>query len=299
MNMNKLKRLSVCVLAAAAAITSGCASMPQSEWMTKENVGTALGVVAGIALGSQVGRGDGRTAAMLIGAFAGGALGKSIGAKLDERDREALALQTQNVLNASQDGEVSTWTSAHSGVSATIVPSSTQTESRTIQMKRVAAVQVTPELQVLNRTFVVTKSANMRSAPDAQAEKVGGLPAGSSFTALGKTSNNWVLVGRKGVAVGYVYGPLVEGQSQVASKAAATDRKTPAKGAGGAIDLDSLDMASAKDQGFDLDSGDVIEEKVVAKTACRTVDYTVTSKGGSDTQKVKACQAADGAWELT
>ena len=74
-------------------------------------------------------------AAAAVGALAGGMLGKTIGAKLDDRDRQALAAQTQQVLESGKDGQVTTWTSAHSGATAQITPVSTKTESRQVAVK--------------------------------------------------------------------------------------------------------------------------------------------------------------------
>ena len=49
----------------------------------------------------------------------------------------------------------------------------------------------------------------------------------------------------------------------------------------------------------DLATGRFVEEKVAATTTCRTLQYTVNAEGKREQQNVKACQAADGAWELT
>ncbi|SFP91722.1 glycine zipper 2TM domain-containing protein [Pseudomonas borbori] len=282
--MRMLKKTGPLVLGACIGLSAGCANMSQNEWMNKENIGTLAGAAAGVLIGSQVSSGSGRTAAMMVGALAGGMLGKSIGAKLDERDRQALALQTQQVLNNSLDGQASTWTFGHSGASAQITPVSTEIRSRTVAVKRTAQVQPVPNMQLLNKPYRALKSANVRSAPSTSAEKVGGLASGS-------TDNNWIMVGRQGVSIGYVYAPLV---AAVGSQTTASTAQPVAP----ATDLDAMDVASAKEQGFDLDSLSLVEEQVTAQTTCRTVNYNMTSKGANDQQTVQACQAADGAWEL-
>lgn len=300
--MSLFKKTGHLVLGACIASAAGCANMSQNEWLNQENIGTVAGAAAGILLGSQVGSGSGRTAAMLVGALAGGMLGKTIGAKLDDRDRQALAAQTQQVLESGKDGQVTTWTSAHSGATAQITPVSTKTESRQVAVKRTAQVQAVPNMKLLNSPYRAIKSANVRNAPDQSAEKVGGLAAGSTFTAIGRTDNNWIMVGRRGVSVGYVYAPLVEvaTERKAPAPAVATSSKAaaPAAQVAEATDLDALDTVAAKEQGFDLDSMNVVEEKVAAQTTCRTVNYNVTTKGSSEQQAIQACQAADGAWEL-
>jgi len=42
----------------------------------------------------------------------------------------------------------------------------------------------------------------------------------------------------------------------------------------------------------------VVTEQVVATTQCRTLQYEVTAGGTTDKAETKACQSADGAWEL-
>lgn len=299
--MKPSKKLTVLAVATCVGLSAGCANMSQNAYLNNENIGTVVGAAAGVLIGSQVGKGSGRTAAMLIGALAGGMLGKSIGASLDERDRQALAAQSQQVLDATRDGQVTTWRSDHSGATAQIVPVSTETVTRPVAVKRTAKVQSVSNLQMLNKPYRAIKSANVRSAPDANAEKVGGLTAGSTFTAIGRTDNNWIAVGRRGVTVGYVHAPLVEPAPvlQQTAKASTAGATTAAKAADTATDLDALDVASAQNQGFDLDSAPVVEDKVAATTTCRTLQYTVNASGKTDQQNVKACQAADGAWELS
>jgi surface antigen len=37
---------------------------------------------------------------------------------------------------------------------------------------------------------------------------------------------------------------------------------------------------------------------MTAQATCRTIKYDVTAQGSNEQQTAKACQAADGAWEL-
>lgn len=294
--MNFARKTSLLLLGSAIALSSGCANLSQNEWVNKENIGTLVGVAAGVLVGSQVGNGSGRTAAMIAGALAGGYLGKTIGANLNERDRQALALQTQQALQHVQDGQSSQWMSSHSGASATITPVKSETVQRQVAVKRTPKVQPVANMTLINRPYEAIKSANVRNAPTTDADKVAGLPTGTTFTAIGRTDNDWIMVGRRGVTIGYVYAPLVrqvQPKPAVASSAAPVDAAT---------DLDSLDVASAAQQGIDLDAFDLdaapVEQQVTAQATCRTVNYDMISNGQSQQQTVKACQAADGAWEL-
>lgn len=295
--MGFAKKTSVLLLSSSIAFAAGCANLSENQWVNKENIGTLVGVTAGVLIGSQIGDGNGRTAAMIAGALAGGYLGKTIGAKLDDRDREALALQTQQALQNSQDGQSSQWTSPHSGATATITPVKTETVQRQVAVKRSPKVQPVANMTLINQPYRAVKSANVRNAPDLNAEKVAGLPVDTTFTAIGRTDNDWIMVGRRGVTIGYVYAPLVE---QVTARPAQTSASSSV--ADTATDLDSLDLASASSKGIDLDAIDLdaapLEQQVTAQATCRTLNYDVTAQGSSEQQTVKACQAADGAWEL-
>ncbi|MBU1332287.1 MAG: SH3 domain-containing protein [Gammaproteobacteria bacterium] len=295
--MGFVKKTSVLLLSSAIFLAAGCANLSENQWVNKENIGTLVGVTAGVLIGSQVGNGSGRKAAMIAGALAGGYLGKTIGAKLDTRDREALAQQTQQALQNAQDGQSSQWTSAHSGATATITPVKTETVQRQVAVKRSPKVQPVANMTLINQPYRAVKSANVRNAPNLNAEKVAGLPVDTTFTAIGRTDNDWIMVGRRGVTIGYVYAPLVE---QV--KARPTQTSAGSAVADVATDLDSLDLATASSKGIDLDAIDLdavpLEQQVTAQATCRTLNYDVTAKGSSEQQTVKACQAADGAWEL-
>ncbi len=295
--MEFAKKTGAFLLGASIVMASGCATLSDNQWVNKENIGTLVGATAGVLIGSQIGNGNGRTVAMLAGALAGGYLGKTIGAKLDERDRQALAQQTQQALQFSRDGQSSQWESAHSGATATITPVKTETVQRQIEVKRAPSVQPVANMTLINKPYRAVKSANVRNAPDLNAEKVGGLPVDTTFTAIGRTDNDWIMVGRRGVTIGYVYAPLVAEVQPAPAASGATQAVVDS-----ATDLDSLDSSTASSKGIDLDAIDLdaapVQQTVAAQTTCRTLDYDVSVKGGHEKQTVQACQAADGAWEL-
>lgn len=291
--MGFVKKTSTLLLGSALAISSGCANMADNEWANKENIGTLVGTAAGILVGSQVGGGSGRTAAMIAGAMAGGYLGKTIGAKLDAQDREALAVQTQQALQHASDGQATQWSSTHSDAKATITPIKTETVERQVAIKRTPKVQPVANMTLINQPYRALKSANVRNAPDLNADKVAGLPTGTTFTAIGRTDNDWIMVGRRGVTIGYVYAPLVAKVEAQTAQTAKADTAT---------DLDSIDVATASSKGIDLDAVDFdalpVEQPVTAQTTCRTIQYDVTTQGSNEVETAKACQASDGAWEL-
>jgi len=275
------------IAAAALAVSlglSGCATTDGGGWSGQKTVSTVLGAVGGALLGNQIGSGSGRAIATILGALSGGVLGEWIGSLLDDRDKQALAVSTQQAL---ESGKTVQWRSDHSGAQVRIREVSNKTVQQQTQVKRSPAIAKADNLTVLNQPYRAVRSANMRAAPNTRAEKVGGFRSGQSFTALGKTQNDWVAVGRKGVLVGYVYAPLVAPATQLQADAS--------------TDLDNISVAQAGSQGFDLDAlepAQPVTEQVAVQTVCRTMQYDVNTPQGQESKTVNACQAVDGAWDI-
>ncbi|PWF25365.1 ligand-binding protein SH3 [Corticimicrobacter populi] len=283
--MKAMPRKWIAVATLCAVGASGCATTDGSSgWGSKETWGTVIGAVGGALLGSQIGGGTGRTIAIIAGALAGSALGNWIGSNLDEKDQQALAASTQHALATGQSVD---WKSDHSGAAAVITPVSSKTSTQQGNVRRAPVIARVDGLSVLNQPYRAVKSANLRAAPAATADKVGGFREGQTFTALGRTGNDWIAVGRQGVLVGYVHAPLVAPVTQ-----AAADQAT---------DLDSISVAQANGQGFDLDAldpGKAVTEQVALQTTCRTMNYELQTSQGTESKTIDACQSADGAWQL-
>lgn len=279
----------VIAIAASTLLLSACATNGEGGWGTKQTVGTGIGALIGGVIGSQVGSGSGRVAAGVIGALIGGALGNWIGSNLDERDQQALAQKSQEALDSGRSME---WKSNHSGASATIRPGAERTVSKNTSIKRSPSVVKVDTLTNLNRPYSAQNSVNLRAGPGTEYDVVGGFKRGQSFTALGRTDNNWIAVGRQGVVVGYVHAPLVR---EIRSNA---ERQ---KVANQGVDLDKITVAQAKDQGFDLDAIEpkaAKTDRVSVQSTCRQVEYNIKTQAGQESRQVEACQGSDGAWQL-
>lgn len=281
------KKLLVSVLALAIAASSGCAELG----INKQQAGTAVGVVAGAVVGQFIGKGNGRIVATLLGSAIGGFVGNKIGAMLDEQDKQALALRTQEALNSSASTTAApvTWTSAHSGASAQITQGQEYTQTKTVEVKRAPKIVAVPSMKLLNEQYLTKSSSNVRAAPDKNADKVGGLKPGTESTAVGSTGD-WILVGRKGVTVGYVNKDLVEPKSAALAK----NQKT-------AVNLDEMNVAADKEtKAFDLDSIPTLPtQQVAAETSCRPVTVSLEAPdGNTEEEKNTFCKQANGTWEL-
>lgn len=207
------------------------------------------------------------------------------GQDLNSQDKRAFDQDTKQVLVS---GEQQNWQSTDGKNRAVISSVGSSQKSQTGKIERSAKIAKYDNLLVLNQTWRSKGTANLRAAPDTNANKVGLLQKDQTFTALGRTDNQWLAVGRKGVTIGYVFEPLTE----PVIDSSVTDQAT---------DLDNITVAQAQSGGFDLDAfepKEKIVDTVEVKTTCRTLKYDVDSEQNNKSKTVEVCQKADGAWEL-
>ncbi|RMP79057.1 SH3 domain-containing protein [Pseudomonas syringae] len=285
--MRKKFVASILAVSIATSVT-GCAQMG----ISKEQAGTVIGGIAGLAVGATMGKGNGQIAAALIVAGIGGYIGNRIGQLLDDRDKQALALRTQEILSQPATPvaqPTAIWRSDHSNASARITPGPEFKAVRTIDVKRTPNIQGVPSMKLINQPYVTRSTLNVRSAPNMNADKVGSLPGNTQFTAVGSTGD-WILVGRKGVTVGYVHKDYVMTQSD------ADTRKRLA-----AVRFDDMNVSASKEtEAFDLGSiSSLPSGKTAAETTCRPLSVSLEANGGTtEKQENTFCRQANDTWEL-
>jgi surface antigen len=108
--MKKIVAILICMMASVSLM--GCSNM------SKQDVGTVSGAVAGGLLGSQFGGGSGKLVAVGLGTMAGAFLGGSIGKSMDDVDR----MKMQRALESNSVGQPAYWTNANTGTNYTVVP---------------------------------------------------------------------------------------------------------------------------------------------------------------------------------
>ena len=91
----------------------------------KQTGGTLLGAGLGGLVGSQIGGGRGKLAAVAIGALAGAYFGNQVGKSLDRADRAAMQNTSQNALEKNPVGRTSSWSNPDSGNKGTVTPTRT------------------------------------------------------------------------------------------------------------------------------------------------------------------------------
>ncbi|PBQ12003.1 hypothetical protein CCL07_00300 [Pseudomonas congelans] len=283
------KKFVASILAVTIATSlGGCAQMG----ISKEQAGTVIGGITGLAVGATMGKGNGQIAAALIVAGIGGYIGNRIGQLLDDRDKQALALRTQEILNQPATPvaqPTAIWRSDHSNASARITPGPEYRAVRTIEVKRTPNIQGVPSMKLINQPYVSRSTLNVRLAPNMKADKVGSLPGNTQFTAVGSTGD-WILVGRKGVTVGYVY------KDYVMTQADADTRKRLA-----AVRFDDMNVSASKDtEAFDLGSiSSLPSGKTATETTCRPLSVSLEANGSTtEKQQNTFCRQANDTWEL-
>jgi len=105
----------------AYAVTIGLILLPLTSCENKQQAGSLIGAAGGGLIGSTIGQGGGKTAAIIGGAILGGLLGNEIGQQMDANDRR----QAQQALESTPTGQTSTWTNPDTGNNFSVTPTKT------------------------------------------------------------------------------------------------------------------------------------------------------------------------------
>lgn len=242
------------------------------------------GTLGGAALGSQSASDSTSNVAGISSALADGVLGEELGNALDQKDREALATITYQVL---ENDEPAIWRSSHSKATAAITLAAIEELRHDARVWRSPKVVRASELLLINQLYRAVRPTVLRASPDAKGQRLGAFGAGHTFVALGRTPDNWIAVGHHGIIVGYVAG------QPVAPVQAGRKARTP--------HLERMAAASARGWGFDAEAIlplAAVSDSIVVRTSCRVVSYALSTPTVRETRKVQACHAPSGAWQL-
>lgn len=233
-----------------------------SEYMTKENVGKAVGGILGGVLGSQIGHGSGKTAATIVGALAGYMIGGEVGSRMQESDRDGLAVSTATAI---QTGQPQTWSNPDTGV---------RTEVRVEEARPMMDTGSSrmPALEMINQYYVAKGDSHVRAGPGTNYPIVGLLLATETVPVVGRViGEDWYMVSQGGRGHGYVYAPL----------------------------LVRADRQPADSNAIRADAGSDLGGAQLAQPECTLVTQKVTMPDGrSVSEQFRACQTADGSWEV-
>ena len=93
-------------MVSALVLIAGLTGCENSQLGQKTQIGAVAGAAGGGLIGAAAGGGG---AGIAAGVLLGGLLGGGVGYYLDDRDKEALARQTQDSLQNAPNGQVTTW----------------------------------------------------------------------------------------------------------------------------------------------------------------------------------------------
>ncbi len=117
MNITRITSAALVVLSLSA-----CAELQNNP---KRSLGTLVGAGLGALVGSQIGGGTGRLAAVAIGALGGAYLGGEVGRSLDRADKARADRTARNALEHNRTSETVRWRNPDSGHSGTFTPTRT------------------------------------------------------------------------------------------------------------------------------------------------------------------------------
>ena len=189
---------SIITLALISVGLVGCAN----SGGPKEDVGAVLGTLAGALIGSQVGKGQGRTLATILGAIGGGLLGKQFGRYLDEEDRKKVAEATQI---SAESNSAQVYVSPKSGAKVTMTPTGQSTYELGPEILVVRGVDTRVPLIADRQSLLVRGNTDILAGPITSAKPLKRLATGEPVDVLARVANSpFRLVAQNGVAIGYL-----------------------------------------------------------------------------------------------
>jgi len=257
---------------ASALIVAGClvsaqpvAAQSALDNISKEDIGRVLGGVGGALIGSQIGDGKGKLVAVAAGALGGLFLGGEIGKRIDQRDQQGIAQTSQEALNT---GQPVSWENPDTGTSSTARV--TETTYRPAPQGETKGandmVWQVPPMQLIGRDYLATATSNVRGGPSTDYAVMDQIQNGERVRVVGKVvEQDWYMIERNGIGRGFVYGELLREAPRTVSVA-----ERPQSTA----DLSGVRQCS------------VLQQEVTL------------SDGTARTREARACQSADGTWEL-
>lgn len=232
---------------------------------TKQRNGAIIGAVLGGVIGNRVSD-DNRALGTALGAAIGGAAGSYVGCRLQRKDQDRLAADSERALTM---GQGSQWSNEESGVQAdTRVVSNTSSATQEIVLAR--GVQAPTRLVLMGGRYSANRDLALRAGPAANTRTVGGIGASEEIDVLGRTSSNtpWAAVESGGVVIGYVPLSALSARGRIAA-------------------ADQLEGEP-----------NTRTVRIPVTTVCRNVSQSVTTSESSQAQSVntRACVQPDGTW---
>jgi len=263
--------LALCATLAGAPATGAWAqgNSGKKDDDNSQLFGRLLGAGVGALLGSQVGGGKGKLAAVAVGALAGAWLGGELAGRLTQSAQQGIAQTTNTALDT---GETQTWTNPDTGVQTRVAVKDRTVERAPLESQGLQARPwETPALVYENAWYRATRDSNVRSGPGTDYAVMDTLRRGQQVAVVGRVQGeDWFMVADGGLGSGYVHGSLLERERAQAA---------------GANALHAQAQASAP--------------RAAGERACSIINQQITLPDGTtEDRDMRACQRPDGTWEV-
>jgi surface antigen len=200
---------SLCLTAGPALAQQGTERDEPETPFTKENIGKAVGAAAGALLGTQIGSGRGKLAAVAIGTLAGYWVGGRIGRELTERDQAGIAYTTHEAL---ESGQTQTWQNPDTGVSTRV---SVRDAGAGGEHTGLDPLGQAPTLELINGYFIADANINVRGGPGTDYVILYRLARNERVPVIGRVvDTEWLMIAQQGAGNGFVYGPLLSASNE-------------------------------------------------------------------------------------
>lgn len=269
--MRTLFTLALCATLAGVPATSTWAQggSGKEDDGNSKLFGQLLGAGVGALIGSQVGGGKGKLAAVAVGALAGAWLGGKVAGRLTQSDQQGIAQTTGTAL---ETGQTQTWTNPDTGVQTRVAVKDQTVERAPIQSQGLEPRPwETPPLHYENAWYRANRDSNVRSGPGTQYAVMDTLRRGQQVAVVGRVQGqDWYLIADGGLGSGYVHGSLLDrerartdGESALAMQARSAPRHA------------------------------------ASERRCSIINQQITLPDGTtEDRDMRACQRPDGTWEV-
>jgi len=183
--MNKHYLIVTLTYVAAALTLLGFATLPAQaqDWpeLNKENVGKGLGAITGAIIGSNIGGGRGRTAAIAVGTLGGYWAGGEAGRHFTEGNQTAASPRRNK-----------------------------QHSPRHTKQNLKPALDRLPSIEMVNAYYQPTTDINVRGGPGTDYAVLHTIQQGKPVPVAGRViGSDWYLIAEHGKASGFLYAPLM------------------------------------------------------------------------------------------
>ena len=248
---------------------------------------------------------------VLLGVAAGYAA-YEFGKNLRENDQAALERKAAETLSTAGDGETVIWASDDGGATARITPRNSRRETKGIDIIRDQRVETPRSMTIVGKPYVSTGSnVRLRAGPSTNTEIIGSLSKNDVVHAFGMVeggyvdgSAQWVLIGKKNIALGYVHdslvaedGPSAAEQQPVLARTFELDNVDMNKVQSEARETFELDDVGNANATFEIDDLVTVGDTVEVATDCRTLTIDIVVDNATETQETEACRGPAGYWE--